>query len=62
MLDEQATKGEESDHSTNLKNYDITKQNFKTDALNNSYNSAKLQIKDSSPQYYVCLLYTSRCV
>lgn len=53
VLDENATKGEESDHSTNLKSYDITKQNFKTDTLNNSYNSAKLQIKDSSPQYYV---------
>lgn len=62
VLDEQATKGEESDHSTNLKNYDITKQNFKTDALNNSYNSAKLQIKDSSPQYYVYLYHDTESV
>lgn len=62
VLDEQATKGEESDHSINLKSYDITKQNFKTDALNNSYNSAKLQIKDSSPQYYVYLYHNTEPV
>lgn len=55
VLDEQATKGEKSVHSTNLTKYDITKQNFKMDALKNSYNSSKLQIKDSSPQYYVYL-------
>lgn len=55
VLDEQATKGKKSVHSTNLTKYDITKQNFKMDALKNSYNSSKLQIKDSSPQYYVYL-------
>ncbi|WP_300121831.1 mucin-binding protein, partial [Lactobacillus sp.] len=55
LLDEKATLGEISDYSKNLKNYDISKQNFKTDALNNSYNSSKLQVTDTSPQYYVYL-------
>ena len=39
VLDKQATNGESSDFSKNLKNYNISNQNFKTDSLENNYNS-----------------------
>ena len=53
VLDKQATNGETSDFSKNLKNYNISNQNFKTDSLENNYNSQKINIKDKSLKYYV---------
>lgn len=55
VLDKQATNGETSDFSKNLKNYNISNQNFKTDSLENNYNSQKINIKDKSLKYYVYL-------
>lgn len=55
VLDKQATNGESSDFSKNLKNYNISNQNFKTDSLENNYNSQKINIKDKSLKYYVYL-------
>lgn len=55
VLDEKATTGENSEHTENLKTYNVTTQNFKLDALGNTYDSDKLNIKDTSPQYYVYL-------
>lgn len=55
VLDKQATNGETSDFSKNLRNYNISNQNFKTDSLENNYNSQKINIKDKSLKYYVYL-------
>ena len=61
-LDEQATNGEASDYSKNLKNYNISNQNFKTDSLENNYNSQKINIKDKSLKYYVYLYHSTEPV
>lgn len=55
VLDEKATNGLNSEHTENLKTYNVNTQNFRLDSLGNTYNSDKLNIKNTSPQYYVYL-------
>ncbi len=60
VLDQEATEGKNSSHSENLTNYNIATQNFKLDSLNNSYNSEEINVKNTSPKYYVYLYHETK--